>query len=66
MQGKQLNLNVASPSQVKLFDLAGHALMEAQVSAGSSALSLSKIPSGVYMVQIRSEGKMETHKIRVE
>lgn len=66
MQGKQLNLNVVSPGQVKLFDLAGHALMEAQVSAGSSALSLSKIPSGVYMVQIRSEGKMETHKIRVE
>jgi len=66
MQGKQLNLNVSKPSEVKLFDLSGHELLNSQISAGESALSLSKFPSGVYLVQIRSERNSEMHKIRVE
>ncbi|MBP5246828.1 MAG: T9SS type A sorting domain-containing protein [Fibrobacter sp.] len=66
VQGKTLNLNVSKTGEVKLYDLTGHALLNSTVSAGSSTLSLAKVPSGVYFVQIRSEGKSELHKIRVE
>lgn len=66
MQGKQLNLKVSGAAQVKLFNLTGHEVWNTHVAAGTSTVSLSKIPNGVYMVQIRSGEKSEMHKIRVQ
>ncbi len=66
VQGKNLNLNAPKMGEVKLFDLTGRAILNAKISAGTSTLSLSNVPSGIYVVQIRSEGKSEMHRIRVE
>ena len=57
-----LNLNVSVKSEMKLFNVMGEEIMNANLSIGENKISVGNLPKGIYFVQIISNGEVLGNK----
>jgi uncharacterized delta-60 repeat protein len=55
-------LNMEEKSTLSIFDLQGHLVLQASVSNGTSSINVSRIASGIYLLKIKANDKIQTLK----
>lgn len=62
----QNTINISTQTEVQkitLFNLVGQAILEQEVNATSSQIDISRLTSGVYLMQISVDGQIGTYKV---
>jgi alpha-tubulin suppressor-like RCC1 family protein len=61
----QLNTNSTRPGTIRIYSMQGKLVLQQQVTAGNQQQSIyiSKLPAGMYSVQLQTDNETETHKL---
>jgi len=59
-----LYINGTEPNtQVSIADISGHTVALINVTGASCSYNISKLPSGIYLIKLKENGRYKTHKI---
>lgn len=60
--GDNVTVETEAPASIRVFNLSGQSLA-AYASQGTQVVSLSRYPSGIYLLKITVNGRVSTHKV---
>jgi hypothetical protein len=55
-------LNIEEKTAISIIDIQGNQMLEATVSNGTSSINVRQLPTGVYLLKIKSENNITTLK----